>query len=490
MAGSSTSDFARQLAERDAELNGAQTKKFRASAAPKGSRLAAGYQDRTQFRTSADKDEKATRVKALEDMVKLGQIEESTFEKLRDEIIGGDVKDVHLVKGLDYKLLKRIRRGEDVLAGKSEASEEFEPILNTPESELDVEDEFEKLEEKEIKPLAKEEKPKKGDMAPPAPINRKKRTRDDILRELKAARAAAIAEAKARQPALGAKFKKLGEKREQSRIEVDEKGREVLIVVDGDGNVKRKIKKTSSEKEVSTEHGLLMPDKDIAPLGMEIMPTAQSVTLEEADIDIFEGVGTSFNPLGDSVNDEGDCSSGDDEEDDDRTDARDVATEQNFSTSPPPPTSVSVLPKDGPRNYFKDSDDIHAPTHSSPNPLTDPAVLAALKKASTIHPLSSRSPENEEEASRIARHKKMLESRDRDAEDMDMGFGGSRFGDEEDADDGKRIKLSVWGDQEGDDRGGEQRGKEKRRRGQKKRKGDKESAADVMKVLERRKAQT
>ena len=78
--------------------------------------MGSGYQDRTQLRTSGEEDDKAIRVKALEEMVKLGQMDQSTFQKLRDEIVGGDVKDVHLVKGLDYKLLERVRKGEDVLS--------------------------------------------------------------------------------------------------------------------------------------------------------------------------------------------------------------------------------------------------------------------------------------------------------------------------------------------------------------------------------------
>ncbi len=68
-----------------------------------------------------------------------------------------------------------------------------------------------------------------------------------------------------------------------------------------------------------------------------------------------------------------------------------------------------------------------------------------------------------------------------------MGFGSSRFADEEDFEE-KKVKLSEWG-KGGDDDGEEGgKGKEKRKRGPKKRKGDSNSAADVMKVLERRKA--
>jgi hypothetical protein len=107
-------DFARQLAE--ARSSSSQpTKKFRSTAAPKGTKLPSAYVDRSKLRQEESTDEKAERVKALEEMMKLQQIDEETFIKLRDEILGGEVTSTHLVKGLDWKLLERVRRGEDVL---------------------------------------------------------------------------------------------------------------------------------------------------------------------------------------------------------------------------------------------------------------------------------------------------------------------------------------------------------------------------------------
>ena len=122
-----------------------------------------------------------------------------------------------------------------------------------------------------------------------------------------------------------------------------------------------------------------------------------------------------------------------------------------------------------------------------PNPLTDPTVLAALKRASTMKPFSTSESGNEDEVAHLARRKKMLESYDRDSEDIDMGFGGSRFGDAEDGEDG-RVKLSVW-DGEGGVVGGREFERGKRKRGAKKRKGDVNSGADVLKVMERRRGE-
>ena len=476
----SGNDFTRQLAERNAELNPSASKKFRSSAAPKGTKLGSGYQDRTQLRTSGEEDDKAVRVKALEEMVKLGQVDQSTFEKLRDEIVGGDVKDVHLVKGLDYKLLERVRRGEDVLSDSvksaSSQGQDFDS-KDEPEPEVDVDEEFEKLEEKQIQPMAKGEKSKKGEMAPPPPVAGKKRTRDDILRELKASRAAAAE--KAKQSMLGPKFVKLGEKRERSRIERDERGREVLITVDEEGRVKRKVKKSTTE-EIRNSHMLLMPDKDAKPLGMEVAPVVEAPI--EDDGDIFEDVGADYNPLGDM----------DDNDSDDSSDMEGKAPAKPPEPSPPPKPSDSealdVPPRPGKRrNYFGDADDDDEDTNAPPaNPLTDPTILAALKKASSIKPIPSGTT-NEETAAKLERRKKMLESHDRDAEDIDFEFGSSRFGDQEDGED-RKVKLSAW-DGDGNEDGGKGEGKAKRKRGAKKRKGDVNSAADILKVMERRKAE-
>ena len=497
--GSHSNDFARQLAERNAELNGQPAKKFRSSAAPKGSKLGQGYTDRTQLRVSEEEDEKSVRVKALEEQMKLGQLAPQTFEALREQIIGGDVKDVHLVKGLDYNLLARVRRGEDVLSEPKPKEKEPEKLVEKEEAEpeIDVEEEFEKLEGKEIQPLVKEERVKKGEMAaPPLPLAGKKRTRGDILKDLKASRAKAAEEAKARLPQLGPRFSKVGAKKEAPRIEKDSKGREVLITTDAEGNIKRKVKKAKAEHE---NNGLLMPDKDIAPLGMDVSAMIRApAPVEEEDEDIFGEVGKEYNPLAGLVNEDDDDGDSDDSDTEskpapkgepEKSSPLQSAAEKSAALMPPPPK-----PAPAKRNYFNDnpssSDDSTKTT--APNPLQDPTILAALKKASTINPLSTSSDPScmDDEAAKLARRKKMLENNDRDADDMDMEFGSSRFGDQEDGEDNGKVKLSVWGDGEGGEEGGKRGGKKERKRAPKKRKGDVNSAADVLRVMETKKGKS
>ena len=427
------------------------------------------------MRTSEEEDDKAPRVKALEETMKLQQIDEPTFIKLRDEILGGDVSSTHLVKGLDFKLLERVRRGEDVLGGKKE-DESVED-----EAASDVDDEFEKLEDKEVTAVAKEKTAKKGEMAPPTLVPGKKRTRDQILAELKASRQAAK---EAAQPSLGSKFKKVGAPSSTSRIETDSRGREVLITVDEHGNEKRKVRKSQPESEKG--HGLLMPDKDAKPLGMEVPELPKEPGVDETEVDIFDDAGDDYDPL-----------AGLDEEDEDEeathngkerpeTEEGELSDEETKS-EPSRAGSMAPPPKPScPRNYFGETTKDPPKDEKAPDLFSDPVYLAALKKAATLNPISQ-AAENDEEAAKAAKRRKMLQQDDRDAMDMDMGFGSSKLADEEDFEE-KRVKLSEWG-KDGDDEGaGRGEGKGKRKRGPKKRKGDGNNIADVMKVLERRKA--
>jgi hypothetical protein len=469
-------DFARQLAESRSSTS-QPAKKFRSSAAPKGTKLPGTYVDRAKLRQDETADEKAERVQALEEMMKLQQIDEATFIKLRDEILGGDVASTHLVKGLDWRLLERVKRGEDVLSNDKQSEEENEV---DKDAEGKIDDEFERLEDREVKAVDKIKTAKKGEMAPPSLIPGKKRNRDQILAEMKAARKAAQ---EAKVPSLGSKFKKVGESRAESRIERDEKGREVLITVDEHGNEKRKVRKVQAEPEEEKGHGLPMPDKATKPLGMEL-PELPQVTEEEDDMDIFDGAGDDYDPLA-GIGDD------DDEEESDAEEKRtakdhpeaELEEKQQPGSMPPPPQPKQPT---APRNYFGDSTtatEIETPKSFS----SDPTVLAAIKKASMLSPFAKEN-ETTEDAATQARLKKLTQQDDRDAQDIDMGFGSSRFEDEEDFEE-KKVKLSAWGGKDDDeDNGARGDGKGKRKRGPKKRKGDANNAEDVMKVIEGRKA--
>ncbi|GJC92189.1 red-like protein [Colletotrichum higginsianum] len=475
--GNSRNEFARQLAARNQTTQ--PQKKFRTST-PKGSRLADGYVDRARERTDEEEeDDREKRIKALEEALKNEEIDQATFEKLSSEIAGGDLSSTHLIKGLDFKLLERVRKGEDVYGdSKNDPDEEEVP----PEEEVD--EAFDQLADTEVQAVEKEKVKKKGQFAPVALAPGKKRSRDQILAEMKAAREAAKAEQEA---ALGNKFKKIGAKQQPgTRIERDSKGREVLIIVDEDGHEKRKVRKVQPGA-VQEQRNEFIPDKDAKPLGMEVpefYKKQQEELEEDENDDIFADAGDDYDPLAgmdDSTDEDSDGEVKDKKEE--------VKDERSADTiaMPPPPRPVQA------RNYFKDAktDLISSQALKGPS-MSDPAIQAAFKRAAQLNAANKDRQEDEddeddEEArARRERHKRMLQSVDRDAEDLDMGFGTSRFEDEADFDEAP-VKLSQWGNDD-EDEGDGQGGKSKRKRGAKKRKGDANNAADVLRVMEQRKA--
>jgi hypothetical protein len=500
-------DFARQLADQRRESGGQQppTKRFKSSAAPKGTRLASGYQDRTALRRQDETDNNnnnneergeneglAQRLKALEDMVKLGQIDQATFDKLRKDLgVGGDLQSTHLVKGLDWDLLKRVKGGEDV--SKEEEEEEKEEESEQQVTAEDVDDELDRVLEKNTdapQPTPKEKRVKKGNLAAPPG----KMSRDEILRQLKASRAAAAENSQATsapvEPALGSKFKKIhdGKPEKKRWIETDPstgRRKEILTITDAEGKTKRKVrwldKELPPQPPTTDGNGLLLPNQKAAPLGMEvpaavaakIAAEAAAAAAQSEDEDIFAGVGTEYNPLADL--DEAESS---DEEEGELADDRKLRTKEEEKA----PTVSEEAAK--PRNYFGKTEEPAAEDRS--NPLaSDPTILAALKRAAALRQGSAQEEQDlagngddDVDPDKLARRKKFLEEARRreaqDALDIDYGFGSSRIEDEEDE------EGPTFDDQQ---RGGAG----KRKRGPKKRKGDKDSAADVLRVMEGRK---
>lgn len=464
-------------------------KTFKTSA-PRGVKLGSKYVDRAKDRVDEGADDREERLKALEQSLKDEEIDQETYERLRFQIAGGDLSSTHLVKGLDFKLLKRIREGEDVYGETKTDGPEAEP----EEPAEDVDDEFDKLETQEVHSVEKpKEEKKKGQVSTVSLAPGKKRTRDQILAELKAARQAARAE---KESALGQGFKKIGAKQMPgSRIERDSKGREVLIIIDEDGHEKRKVRKLQPDEGRAE---LLMPDASSKPLGMEV-PEQYRKKVEEPeedeDVDIFDDVGDDYDPLAGMA--DSDADSDDEKADEDKATAqlprddqrKQSQDEADVKAMPPPPRPAAAAS----RNYFSNSKTglISEEAANTPS-MSDPSIMAAIKKAAALNPIgkedgdpSSDDDERENEKALQERRKRLLQASDRDDDDIDMGFGMSRFEDEEDLEDDSKIKLSVWGKDGDDDQ--ERGGQGKRKRGPKKRKGDANNADDVLRVMEQRK---
>lgn len=497
VAGIGRVDFARQLAERNND--GRAQRKYRTSA-PKGSKFAEGYVDRAKERQTAqeEEDEKAARINALEESMKKEEIDQATFEKLRTEIAGGDLSSTHLIKGLDFKLLARVRKGEDVFGEKKseQAKTEASPDAEEEEhgsAEEDVDDAFEQFEEKEVTSVVKEKAKKKGQLATTSLVPGQKRSRDQILAEMKAAREAAKAK---QESALGNRFKRIGAKKEPgTRIERDGKGREVLIIVDEDGNERRKVRKVAAEVEKEREAFKVDPNAKV--LGDIELPEYYQKKLQEQqakedeDVKMFSDVESDYDPLNgiESDSDDSDGSGDDEAKEEPKGEPSSPKSEGEVgSESPPqagedmPPPPKPQAPSQHPRNYFKSS--LISEEKDNRPALDDPSVLAALKKAKTLN-AAVKSEEEQKQAEREEKLKKMLQNADRDDQDLDMGFGTNRMEDEEDMEDDGKVKLSAWGDEDDDGQGGG--GKSKRKRGPKKKKGDVNNISHVMQALEKRK---
>lgn len=419
-------------------------------------------------------------------MVKLGQIDQAMFEKIRAELgVGGNTSSTHMVKGLDWELLRRARAGEDVESAPEKPAAPADDALTGEEAETEFERLMEEKGTEEIQAAPKEQKEKKkGNMAPPPA---RKKTRDEILQELKAKRAAASVPAPPPKSILGDKFKKFSDgKPEKKRfVETAENGRrrEVLLITDADGNTKRKTRWIDKPGEyVKPAAAMPMPEKDAKPLGMEVPAeiaakiAAEAAKEEEEDDDIFAGVGADYDPLA-GIGDEEDSSS--DEEGEEKDSTKPSRKEEKAPAKDDEKPTEPGAHVSKPRNYFATSSSTAAepePEDRS-NPLTkDPTILAALKRAAALRQASPSAEGEDESTDSSLRHKRFLEeARRRDAmddADMDFGFGGSR---NEDGEEEEGILLDF-----------EDKGAKKRKRGPKKKKGDKDSADDVMRVLEGR----
>ncbi|RDA84442.1 hypothetical protein CP532_2137 [Ophiocordyceps camponoti-leonardi (nom. inval.)] len=461
-------------------------KKFKTSA-PKGVKLASGYVDRARERDDASADDRGERLAALDRSFQAGQIDKAAYDKQRFEIAGGSLDTTHLVKGLDFKLLERVRRGEDIYGRKTNND------TNEDDDDADdgsIDDALDEIEQSEVKTIERDKTVKKTGQLATVSVPGHKRTRDQILAELKASREAAKAQ---KESSLGSKFRKIGSKQKPgTRIEHDGKGREVLIIVDEDGREKRKVRKVQYlDGEDKPGNDLLMPDPKVKPLGMEVPEQYRQKPEPEEDLDgdIFEGVGDDYNPLADLDVSESQSESESDADptrlvDSMSSSAADEKTEAEAAMMPPPPTTETR------RNYFQGSKTGLMSEETAQGPsASDPALMAAIKRAAALRRIEEERDEDEDRAKTKTmeeRRRKLEQMRERDDDDLDMGFGTSRFEDEEDSE-GRPVRLSVWGGGGDDEKEGGRGGQSKRKRGPKKRKGDGNSAADVLRVMEQRK---
>ncbi|KAI5295819.1 hypothetical protein KEM52_000132 [Ascosphaera acerosa] len=440
------------------------------------------------------------RVRALEEAKKLGQIDEETFRSVVSKLgVGGDTSSTHLVKGLDWELLRRVKAGEDV---SKKATLQVPPTTQAvgarEDGQADEPDDFDQVmaekEKQQVVPVARQQRTKQGALAPEAAAaaaasaqSATRVSRDEILRQLRASRAAAAAGAalasstpSAGGGELSSKFKKIGSRDDKQRwIEQDSSGRrrEVLLTKGPDGKTKRKVRyidpPATSRQAASGRNGLLEVDRTAQPLGMEVpeesrkrAAAAAQHAEDDDDEDIFADAGRDYDPLADVEQ----GSSSDDEG---------SGNERAMGAPSAPQAGKDREQPSQPRDYFgAKPTDSQAGKDEPSNPLLkDPTFLAAVKKAAALRQaddaVAARDHEASDEETANRRKRFLEEARKRDeldTIDIDMSFGGGGYGEDDDDD------LPVQSARAGS----------KRKRGPKKKKQDKNSAADVLQVLEGR----
>ena len=457
-------DFARKVADHQRSVDGeAPTKKVKVSSAPKGSKLPQGYEDRAFSRRRAETIDGPTdaqkRVHALEQILQDGQIDQITFDKLKQQIGSGAYTEGERgSKGLDFELLRQARQGEE------SATAESPPDTVTADFDGELDAVLSKEPVHSSRPPQEDATMRQQPEKPASVLSR-----DEILRRWKQNRSRQDESAAPDDPRLSEHFKKASNNTSSQKKRFIEtirgRRREVLLTTDKDGNSKRKVKWL--DNEVSSAGHV---DEITSPLGMEVSAQVaaaqkahlenQQVEDEDDDDDIFQGVGSNYDPLADV--DSG--SESDEERPDEPRKAPKVHSEQEHSA---PETSVAVRRQ----NYFAPnqeqiSQDVQLPALSD-----DPNIFSILQRAAALRHESDVNAERTDRMETMTTDQKLLEKlrqRDQeDAQDLDMSFGDSRFGDEEDED------GANWND-------GKKSG---RKRGPKKKKGDKDNVNDVMSVL-------
>ena len=380
----------------------------------------------------ADIAERERRLEALKELARNPETGEVDMELViqQSKAFGGDVKSTHLVKGLDFALLQRVKKGEDVMglgAGGKGGVDTGKEEDCKDDDRLEVE--LDKALDKAVVPVEKERVKKSG----------KKVTREEMLAELKRQKMeAAASKAAAAQPAplLDSRFKKIGQPKEKKKIEKPRKKMDKL-----------------KTKMASAPLGMLLP----------ALPLSKEAQDEGDEIDIFEGVGVDYDPLA-GLEDDDDSNSSDD----DRVKQRPSASSEKKQSEDEAETKGGSMPPP-PRpkpNYFNETEEEEErypphPTSASALLAQNPDLAAALAKAAKLAP---KLESTAEELEKVNKRKVMLENFDRDAMDMDMGFGGSR----------------DWGEDEEEYVESSKGKKRKRNRGAKK--GDKNDADLVSKI--------
>ena len=212
------------------------------------------YNDRGQEKARVDDSLKDEQIAELDALLADKKITRQEYlDKIRH--VGGDIESAGKVKGLDLKLLERVRAGEDVFNKDVEGDEE--------RAEAALED---VLEQK----LATE-----APMVEDAPVIKPAKNRDSILASLRKPKVQAVSTPASASP----KNKILKNKDGTTSETYEEKGRKIKIIRDASGQIiKRLAKKLKEPEKEATEEP-------------EVKATTSEPVAIIDDTDIFEDAG-------------------------------------------------------------------------------------------------------------------------------------------------------------------------------------------------------
>ncbi|KAM0749267.1 hypothetical protein T439DRAFT_326995 [Meredithblackwellia eburnea MCA 4105] len=308
------------------------------------------YRDRAAERRLGKDGDFAAAEKLLEDFkVRMESSEDKEALQEQMKYLGGDAEHSVLVKGLDMALLERMK---------------FQQSLEADQSIDDIEAELDK---------AITEKPKK-------------RTRDEMIADLKAARGGV----QASEPAAANKVEEedgLEKAKAAGRfkpIAKSAKGKEKEKVKDGELK-KRKKKKAKVEVEQGPPPAPIITDpSNPSPSSSNQLPTSlplkssqlAALATDDADDDIFGGVGE-YDGLG----------SDSDDSDGEAKKRPSPANGASSSTTQPPSLVTGSKPK--PPKYFDDDDDDEDPGRRTTAPSAVSNLAAAIGDAAAAASSSS-----------------------------------------------------------------------------------------------------
>lgn len=305
--------------------------------------LPSNYTDRVKERSlgNSTQDDRQREIDRLKDQLKRKEISQREYVDRIQELSAGDVESSGMVRGLDRKLLARVKAGEDVFEKPEEVTKKAELELDT----LLFQTQQKRTESQSARTGA-------ADVA----------TRDSILATIQEKTMKDANAVPTRQTAiesdLGSKFKRPRTMNPDGTTteSYEENGQKIKLIRDASGKIIKRLVKKHKKPAAATEPVVAAKPQDTAvavPNQEESMPeSSRGEPQSDADSDIFAGVGE-YDPFSAPTPD---------------TTATNAATNMGTehrkyfgdSNSPEPHSGSEMTKKKNPKTFLKDHEGLLA----------------------------------------------------------------------------------------------------------------------------------